>query len=885
MRRKNTLIISILLLLFISCSKKEVHFISDAQQRKDVKTDLQEKMAQLPEGHLFYIFDTELTLKEREALEFLYAYMPIGDITDYSGEYHKANIDIAFRAQEEMPWGKDIPEREFNHFVVPTRTNNENMDDFRTTYYEELKSRVQGQSLNEAILEVNHWCHEHVNYKGSDIRTSAPMATLKTSWGRCGEESTLLVTALRTVGIPARQVYTPRWAHCDDNHAWVEAWVDGGWHFLGACEPEPILDLGWFNEPASRALLLHTRVFGRYYGPEEVIERTANHTEINVVDNYGTTAKTTFQVTDTEGNPQANIPVEFKIYNYAEFCTVVTKKTDENGQTWLTAGLGHMMAFASNNGKFGFQVFRSGEADTVSIVLDHDSTQCEAFEYDIVPPAPTSVLPAVTDEMRAENNRRGAIEDSLRNAYILACQTEQQRLAEATNNDLLKDLYPKTWGNYQAIADFMAYAQEKGKERKALQLLSVLTDKDLRDITTENLIHHLDFAIDYDAFAETLTTQQYAQYILNPRVSNEMVTPYRETLTNLFTAEEKSKFAGTPTLLVNWVKDNISINEVLNVRQIPIFPTGVLKARVADSHSRDIFFVALARSIGIAAQVNPVTGKVQYYDNEWQNVDFEASEPSLTQTGFLELQYSPISAMPDPKYYTHFSIKKFNGKCFDLLAYDAKDPGIDDGMTLSAFDHPTPLEEGYYILTAGTRLSNGNALTHSEFFTIKANEVTTVDIVLREPENGVRTIGNFNAENRFYDAMTEATTSVLQVTGRNFYILGLLDQGSEPTTHAMQDISAFRQGFEDCGLKTIFIFKDQAEFAKFKLKNFNELPNNILYGCDNGQMKDELVKNLNLSDATLPIFIIANSNNEVVFVSQGYTIGLGEQLLKVAGML
>ena len=32
---------------------------------------------------------------------------------------------------------------------------------------------------------------------------------------------------------------------------------------------------------------------------------------------------------------------------------------------------------------------------------------------------------------------------------------------------------------------------------------------------------------------------------------------------------------------------------------------------------------------------------------------------------------------------------------------------------------------------------------------------------------------------------------------------------------------------------------------------------------------------------TLPIFIIADTFNRVVFVSQGYTIGLGDQLMKV----
>ena len=68
----------------------------------------------------------------------------------------------------------------------------------------------------------------------ADDRTAGPMTMYRSGKGRCGEESTFTVTALRSVGLAARQVYTPRWAHCDDNHAWVEVWVNGEWHFLGA---------------------------------------------------------------------------------------------------------------------------------------------------------------------------------------------------------------------------------------------------------------------------------------------------------------------------------------------------------------------------------------------------------------------------------------------------------------------------------------------------------------------------------------------------------------------------------------------------------------------------------------------------------------------------
>ena len=184
---------------------------------------------------------------ERRALTFLYAYMPRPDVTDYAPEYYAAQTACALRARREMPWGKDVPEREWRHFVLPVRVNNENLDTFRTACYEELKARVQGLAMREAALEVNHWCHEYVTYKPSDARTSSPLASMRTATGRCGEESTFTVAALRAVGIPARQVYTPRWAHTDDNHAWVEVYVEGSWYFLGACEPEPVLNLGWFK--------------------------------------------------------------------------------------------------------------------------------------------------------------------------------------------------------------------------------------------------------------------------------------------------------------------------------------------------------------------------------------------------------------------------------------------------------------------------------------------------------------------------------------------------------------------------------------------------------------------------------------------------------------
>ena len=867
---KNLVLAFFVMSMMFSCADNTTHFISDAQQRADVKTDLEAKMAEFPNGNYFNILNEEMPQNEKEALEFLYAYMFDGDLTDYSGEFYHNNVKAAFKAREEMPWGKDIPEREFNHFVMPVRVNNENLDDSRFVFYEELKDRVKDLSLYDAVLEINHWCHEKANYKGSDSRTSSPLATVKTSWGRCGEESTFLVAALRAMCIPARQVYTPRWAHCDDNHAWVEAYVDGEWYFLGACEPEPVLDLGWFNAPASRALLLHTRVFGRYYGPEEVISVTPNHTEINVVDDYAETSKMIVKVVDANGNALPDVNVEFKIFNYGEFCSVAVKKTDANGETWMTAGNGDMMAYATKDGKFGFEEMPFGKKDELVIVLDKEEGMEMVIEYDITPPAQNAKMPEVTPEMRAENDRRFAYEDSIRNAYIASFPRnieDQEVLA----------LIEKSWGNYQTILDFIAYAEKNDKRQMAINLLKEISDKDLRDVTMDVLVDNLDYTVEGEG-------ETYNAYILNPRVSSEMIRPYKQELSNYFNKEQAEQFRNNPQELVEWIVENITTN---NNARIIMLPTSVIKSMVTDYRSRGIFFVSMARSLGIASRIDPVTGKIQYIkDNNWIDVNFEeeVAEATPTRQGILMAKYVPSGALTDLRYYTHFSIKKFNGKRFDLLAYDAKDPGMDFGEQYSTlFENGLALDPGYYVMTTGTRLSDGSVLARTTFFNIESDKTTNIDLVMREPKEGLRIIGNFNSENVY--TQTQTQTSLLATTGRGFYVLGLLDGGSEPTTHAMLDIAAVKEQLDKWGRSFVFLFQNEEHKKNFELKNFQGLPENITFGIEDGTMLKEVVANMRLQNNNLPIFIVANTQNEIVFISQGYTIGLGEQLTKVINEL
>lgn len=796
-------------------------------------------------------------LTQEQAMDFLYKYMPLPDKVDYDTAFYKRNVETSFLAREEMPWGKIVPEREFLHFVLPVRVNNENMDESRMVFYAELKDRVKNLSMKEAILEVNHWCHEKVTYTPSDERTSSPLASIKTAYGRCGEESTFTVAALRSVAIPARQVYTPRWAHTDDNHAWVEAWADGEWHFMGACEPEAVLDLGWFNAPASRGLLMHTKVFGNYDGPEEVMSQTECYTEINVTKNYAPVGKAYVKVLDKDGNTVEGANVEFKIYNYAEFYTVANKLTDAKGITSLEAGLGDLIAWGYKDNVYGFAKCSIAKGDTAVLVLDKEPGKSYSLDIEIVPPMERNTVPTLSDEQIAENARRLAYEDSLRNAYIASFDNSTSILT-------------KSRGNHKEIKEFLEYTNNS---ERANSLLNVISDKDLRDISFATLKEI------YDNTPENvgLSADIYNRYILNPRVANEMVLPYRAYFNNVLTEEQKTAWKSDVSQFISWINDNIKIDEVHNPQNLRMLPTGVWKSRLTDAVSRNIFFVAICRTLGLPARIDPVTSKVQYADADykWIDVNFDATDKSHKPNfniGCLKATYTPNKVLENPKYYTHFTISAIKGGSPVLMNYAEEDNYeslLKNGSKVDACD---------YLLVTGTRMANGGVLAHIAIFPVEAGKEVVVPLKMREDTENLTVIGSFNSEN-LYNDNESGVKSILSTTGRGYFIIGVIAPNNEPTNHILRDIAQYKDELEQWGRKIVLVFRNQSEADRFDLGEFPSLPSNVVFGVDS---EGQIIKEMS---GTLPVVKIADTFNRVVYVSEGYTIGLGENLTKAIGKL
>lgn len=872
---------------------------------QEVRDDFQQRMATTSCDHAEKALQLAKDESQRDALTFLYAYMTWPDAADYRPEFHVAQTEYALRARKEMPWGASVPNREWLHFVLPTRVNNEALDSFRIVCYEELKERVKGLSMYDAVLEVNHWCHEHVTYKPSDARTSTPLQSMRTAYGRCGEESTYTVAALRTIGIPARQVYTPRWAHTDDNHAWVEAWVDGKWYFLGACEPEPVLNLGWFNQPASRGMLMHTKVFGKYDGPEDVMSRNSCYTEINVTANYAEVNTCKVRVVDTLMQPVAQADLQFKLYNYAELYTVMTTRTDNEGYAAITAGLGDLVAWASDGKNFGFKKFTVGKDKTIDVVLNRKEGEAFTEEMNITPPVGKNNLPELDPEAVALNARRFAYEDSLRNAYVQSFPDSAKVLqfCQETQTEF-NTIYPfivKSRGNSTAVFDlFRKYPD------LAAPVLGTLSEKDIRDFNLAILEDHLQYANEQ-------RNESYLKYVLCPRIENEPLTPWRSYFNQVFTKAEQEAFYRQPDRLAQWIKEHVATDSVWNTTRLYLSPESAHRYAYADTHSKSVLFVAAARSCGIPARIDPVTGTTQYMllnlpeteaakapvtqrkakgiqthedfqKVEWQNVDFQEGKATgkQPQVGALYLNYTPREYMENPKYFYHFTLSRLKNGFPDLQEYGEGDNWKDN------FKTGMPITTGNYLLTSGTRMANGSVLARFCGFNVPTGGKVNIPLVMREDKEEVAVIGNFNSENRYYDCQDKAVKSILSTTGRGYFVVGLIKANHEPTNHILHDIAKLRQDLEKWGRTLLLLFPSQEEYDRFQ-KNcaeFKELPSNLRFGIDTeGQVSKDLFSSGLTHSKELPVVIIGDTFNRVVFKTQGYTIGLGEQLKQTIGKL
>ena len=786
------------------------------------------------------------------ACKYLYAFMPYSDIGNYPFEVFLDYAENGVQLWKENPQIADMPEDIFLNYVLFHRVNEEEIAPCRTFFRTEIGIRIQGMNFREAALEVNYWCAEEATYHCTDDRTLSALAVYRRGNGRCGEESVFTVNALRSVGVPARQVYAPKWSHCDDNHAWVEIWCDGKWYFLGACEPEEILNKGWFTNASSRAMMIHSRIFDTKIPEGEVIGRDGMVTMLNELKRYAVTKEITVSVKDDQGLPVEGAEVSFEVLNYSEYAPIAEKETDENGRAVLTTGLGslHISVRACCNEEWlhAEKAMNTETEDSCEICLRHQ-TAGENAGYEKWTAADMFAphdAPVNTDMPDPEQKERGNKRLAAANAH------REQKVRNWRNPECERFLQKEVNRIEKAVA--VSYRED---------LLNVLTEKDRTDCLSDVLEEHLDLAIPYHGM---MNRDTFVSYVLNPRVDDEVLQKYRREIKNKFSRDEKQELRNDPSQIWKLVEKAVVSRPEKERSSVITTPAGCLNTCTGSFLSKKILFVAMARTLGVPARLNPHDRSMEYIENG-------KFVPVLAKTEKNSTLILKSGEDTQWKYFQNWSIAKLeNGRYVSLK------------LGTEAFENQhmnLPLESGKYRILTSNRLPNGNMFANEYHFEIQPGETKEIDLVLREAdlEDMLENISMPEFTLRKEDG---STVKASELTADGKHILAFLEEEKEPTEHILNEMMEQEEAFAGYAEKIIFVVrsKDALETPTLS-KALKKLKNVQIYYDDFSEIINTLGRRMYVDPDKLPLIIVTNGSLNGIYATSGYNVGTGDMLLRL----
>ncbi len=262
-----------------------------------------------------------------DCMAFLLDNSPSSDRGGESLSILEENVDLALLAVETMPWGDIIPDSVFLRYVLPARVSQEPLSPWRPVFREALLPLLEGvNTIEEATVVIGGWCDSITDYQPTQMRDQSPFVTWSSGTGRCEELTVFYMDALRSAGIPCRQVLTPYWTTCDSNHAWPEVWTESGWVYADISTEDLNKLPEWFDDRVSKAAIVVAITTG---DSERAIRQLGSVSLIPVTENYAQTGLLTIA--------DDSVEVVVSVANYGALREIVTM-TPELRQVELGEG-------------------------------------------------------------------------------------------------------------------------------------------------------------------------------------------------------------------------------------------------------------------------------------------------------------------------------------------------------------------------------------------------------------------------------------------------------------------------------------------------------------------------------------------------------------------
>lgn len=801
--------------------------------------------------------------EEAVLMKFFYGTMPIRDAGEYGFDIFLGYVRHALWLRENIERCKSLPEYIFLHYVLYYRINSENITDCREFFYNHLKDRIEGKGDKEAVIEVNYWCAENATYETTDERTMSPITMYKACAGRCGEESTFTVTALRSVGIPARQVYTPWWAHCDDNHAWVEVYISGKWYFIGACEPEEVLNRGWFLGASTRAILIYARTFSDFMdnSSEEYIGKNDGLFYYNSTANYTEVRSLNISVYDKEENPVEGAEISIEILNMARFANATTLFTDCDGKVKITLGKGDINIRAMKDGIFAEKIVTLEDGNFIKIILDKGMNNIDFVadkweNIDVSAPVDKTISQVkLTSEVEEKNKLR------IKEVTNIRKEKEKKyyirKLADKFNNE--KEILKLSKGNFNEVYKFLS----KDNDNRRGKLLKTLSIKDYKDLKADILEEHLQ--MEQGDFSDEI----YFKYLLCPRVYFEEITNFRSYINNYFSDEIKRKFKTNPYLIWEYVEKNIEYIPEFDYKTICSTPIGCLKLKKGNPLSKKILFVAICRTLGIPAYLNKVTSDPEY----WNNGEFIVIKESKIKKESTAELILKVDNGSEWGYYKNYTLGILKNDRFVTLNYE--------GIKFSDNSLRIELDEGIYRFITTFRMPNGNQKASKRIFRIAPGEKKIIEMKLRERSMKDMLVSTpiLEFELMRKDGLKTKFSDIFE--GKNG-ILAFLDEGKEPTEHVLNEMMVSAKELNTMTEKIIFVVRNPEVLTNITIKKtLRFIPEIQVYFDENFENVEPLARRMYVDPEKLPLLIAIKNGLTGIYACSGYNVGSVDLIRKI----
>ena len=354
--------------------------------------------------------------------------------------------------------------------------------------------------------------------------------------------------------------------------------------------------------------------------------------------------------------------------------------------------------------------------------------------------------------------------------------------------------------------------------------------------------------------------------MLNPRIEDELLRPYRKEILSYFTKDQIADFRENPVKIWDYIKGHITAYPDNERETVMETPYECLVSGIGTNRSQKVLFVAIARTLGIPARLNPGSHVMEY----WEAGHFVSVLKQEEKSAALYLKKEEGTQW---NYYQNWTIGRLVGNEFVSLNLTDR-TWKEDTLELTMIP-------GTYRIITTNRLPNGNQFSWEKTITVKENERHCETLRLREAQLGDMleriSLPKFEVKDPAGNPVTGA-----ELTRGGKKILMWLEESREPTEHILNEMLEHAEKFHEFDNSISFMIRTgEARQDPLLAKVLKTFPNISIYYDSFEENIELLGRRMYVDPDKLPLILVTNGESVGIYATSGYNVGTGDMLIRI----